>query len=285
MRTSPPQLKKTVVALLYVAATFSSPAGSAIIKDDLPPMDGLQNAEEVSDEILGNMRGKFVGGGQIVNFGVQMVSTWQNTQGQILSAAANLNVNIANATQPVVQFVPHLTIVEAAAPAVSAPTPATPSTPVPTASVQSVGGNGISNVSGVAQSIQIAGDSNRIGNDASITITNAPPPALPAASSGPQSASLTSPTTGATVSASVQGNGLSVGISVPNIGRTVQQIRGTAASGGGIMQMVQAAADLQWIQNRMNIYVNLQSGGPASAATGLGSALQTLRGLRPMGAF
>lgn len=275
MRTSPPQLKKTVVALLYVAATFSSPAGSAIIKDDLPPMDGLQNAEEVSDDILGSMRGKFVGGGQIVNFGVQMVSTWQNTQGQILAAAANLNVNIANATQPVVQFVPHLTIVEAAAPVA----------PVPQAALQSANGNGISNVSGVAQSIQIAGDGNRIGNDASITITNAPPPPLPAPSGGPQSASLTSPTTGATVSASVQGNGLSVGISVPNIGRSLQQIKGAAASGGGIVQMVQAAADLQWIQNRMNIYVNLQPGGPASAPTGLGSALNTLRGLRPMGAF
>jgi hypothetical protein len=218
----------------------------------------------------------FVGGGQIVNFGVQMVSTWQNTQGQILAAAANLNVNIANATQPVVQFVPHLTIIEAAAPAAASVQPAT---------LQSASGNGISNVSGVAQSIQIAGDGNRIGNDASITITNAPPPPLPAPSGGPQSSSLTSPTTGATVSASVQGNGLSVGISVPNIGRTLQQIRGAAASGGGIVQMVQAAADLQWIQNRMNIYVNLQSGGPASAPTGLGSALNTLRGLRPMGAF
>ena len=214
-------------------------------------------------------------GGKIVNFGVQMVSTWQNTQGQILAAAANLNVNIANATQPVVQFVPHLTIVEAAAPAA----------PVPPAALLSASGNGISNVSGVAQSIQIAGDGNRIGNDASITITNAPPPPLPAPSGGSQSASLTSPTTGATVSAAVQGNGLSVGISVPNIGRTLQQIKGAAANGGGIVQMVQAAADMQWIQNRMNIYVNLQSVGPASASTGLSSALNSLRGLRPMGAF
>lgn len=274
MRAPPSQLKQTVVALLYVAATFSPTAGS-VLKEDLPPMDGLQNAEEVPDEILGNMRGKFVGGGKIVNFGVQMVSSWQNTQGQILTAAANLNVNVANAAQPVVQFVPHLTIVEAVA----------PTTPVPTAALQSAGGNGISNVSGVAQSIQIAGDGNRIGNDASITITNAPPPPLPAPSGGPQSATLTSPTTGATVSASVQGNGLSVGISVPNLGHTLQQIKGAAASGGGIVQMVQAAADMQWIQNRMNIYVNLQSVGPASASTGLGSALNSLRGLRPMGAF
>jgi hypothetical protein len=275
MRAPPSQLKQTVVALLYVAATFSPTAGS-VLKEDLPPMDGLQNAEEVSDEVLGNMRGKFVGGGQIVNFGVQMVSTWQNTQGQILAAAANLNVNIANASQPVVQFVPHLTIVEAVA----------PTTPVPPAALQSAGGNGISNVSGVAQSIQIAGDGNRIGNDASITITNAPPPPpLPAPSGGPQTATLTSPTTGATVSASVQGNGLSVGISVPNIGRTLQQIKGAAASGGGIVQVVQAAADLQWIQNRMNIYVNLQSAGPGAAPTGINSALNSLRGLRPMGAY
>jgi hypothetical protein len=104
-------------------------------------------------------------------------------------------------------------------------------------------------------------------------------------SGGPQSASLTSPTTGATVSAAVQSNGLSVGISVPNVGHTLQQIRGAAASGGGIVQMVQAAADLQWIQNRMNIYVNLQSVGPATANAGLNSALNSLRGLRPMGAF
>ena len=120
MRAPPSPLKQTVVALLYVAATFSPTAGS-ILKDDLPPMDGLQNTEEVSDDILGNMRGKFVGGGKIVNFGVQMVSTWQNTQGQILAATANLNVNIANASRPVVQFVPHLTIVEAVAPIPSVP--------------------------------------------------------------------------------------------------------------------------------------------------------------------
>lgn len=269
------RIKPTVVALLSALATFS-PAASSAVLGDLPPMDGLQNAEEVSDEILGNLRGKFVGGGKIVNFGVQMVSTWQNVQGQMLSAAANLNVNIANATQPVVQFVPHLTIVEATA---AAPAPIT-------TTGQTATGNGVSNVNGVAQSIQIAGDGNRIGNDASISIFSGPPPALPSgpATTGPQTASLTS-SSGATVSASVQGNGIAVGITVPSIGQALQQIKGTAASGGGVAQMVQAAGNMQWIQNRMNIYVNLQPSGVASAPAALSSSLNTLRGLRPMGAF
>ncbi|MCZ7655223.1 MAG: hypothetical protein M5R42_14580 [Rhodocyclaceae bacterium] len=210
------RIKPTVVALLYALATFSPAAGSAVL-GDLPPMDGLQNAEEVSDEILGNRRGKFVGGGKIVNFGVQMVSTWQNVQGQILSAAANLNVNIANATQPVVQFVPHLTIVEATRRGASADHNYRPN----------CHRQRRQQLNGVAQSIQIAGDGNRIGNDASISISSGPPPALPSgpATTGPQTASLTS-SSGATVSASVQGNGIAVGITVPSIGQALQQIKG-----------------------------------------------------------
>lgn len=270
------RIKPAVAALLYALAAFS-PAAKSAVNGDPFPMGGLQNAEEVSDDILGNMRGKFVGGGQVVSFGVQMVTTWQNVQGQMLTAAANLNVNIANASQPSVQFVPHLTIVEptngASAPAAS--------------SIQSATGNGISNVNGVAQSIQIAGEGNRIGNDASITISSGPPPpVVPSgqSSAAPQTSTLTS-ASGATVSASVQGNGIAVGISVPEMGRVIQQIKGTTASGGGISQMVQVAGDMQSIQNRMNIYVNLQPSGLGLAPTGLTATLNTLRGLRPMGAF
>ena len=72
---------------------------------------------------------------------------------------------------------------------------------------------------------------------------------------------------------------------MPSIGQALQQIKGTAASGGGVAQMVQAAGNMQWIQNRMNIYVNLQPSGVASAPAALSNSLNTLRGLRPMGAF
>lgn len=273
MNTSRTRIRPTAAAMLYMLATFSPTAGSAS-GGDQPPMDGLHNAEEVSDDVLGNMRGKFVGGGQIINFGVQMVSTWQTAAGQMLTAAANLNVNVANTAQPVVEFVPNLTIVEANA-----------VVPASNAAIQTATGNGISNVSGVAQSIQVAGDSNSIGNDAAISITSGPPPAMsPGSSGGPQTATLTS-ASGAAVSASVQGNGISVGITVPNVGRALQQIKGTAASGGGVVQMVQAAGDMQWIHNRMHIYVNLQPSVAANAQTALSGSLNTLRGLRPMGAF
>lgn len=310
MKVLRPRIKPLAMALLSGLLGVCAPAGS-VVRYDLPPMDGLQHASEVPDELLGQQRGKFAGQGRVINFGIEMESTWRTDKGDLLRAGATLVVDgRGHGERPEVRFVPVLTIGEALG-SVAAQTIGDHQ--------RADGGNGVSSVNGVAQSIQVAGDANHISNDAAVTIGSGPAPApaesvapaapvavaaaspspasapsasAPSASAPPASVSSASPpptsatvvaASGASVHAAAEDNGLVVAIVVPSVGRVVQQVRGSGA--GGIVQMAQAAGDQQWISNRMNIFVNLEkvAGGGRSAA--MNETLNMLRGLRPMGAF
>jgi hypothetical protein len=217
------------------------------------------------------MRGKFVAGGQIVRFGVEMVSSWLNPAGQVLRAGAELRVDVADdPAHPQVQFVPSLSI--------ETPNGAAPQAP-PGLAVAT--GNGVSNINGVGQTIQVAGDGNAVGNDATITVSVAPaaPSGTPAtAVTAPHTASLTS-SSGETVSASLGANSISVAISVPDAGQALQQIKGATGTGGGVTQSVRLAGNTQRIHNRMNIYIEIRSAIAGAATAGLRDTFRLLRGL------
>lgn len=121
---------------------------------------------EVADQELADMRGRYVvGDNTVLWFGVQMVSTWQTNNGQILQSALSLGLNFSkNANEPQVTFVPTVTITTLSN---ALPSPSTPSH-----ISRSIQSGGVANVGGLTQSVQIAGDRNAASNVTSLTIQN-----------------------------------------------------------------------------------------------------------------
>jgi len=129
---------------------------------------GVQQSEEISDQVLSGVRGRFLAPGRIVRFGVEMVSTWQTGNGASYRAGATFDVAVGGKAE--VRFVPALTVTE-------------PAIAVTTSAQTNVvrGGAGLSSVSGVAQVIQVAADRNQITNSATVTVTRSDTGDAPAA--------------------------------------------------------------------------------------------------------
>lgn len=135
--------------------------GAAAQASDRPAAGGLQ---EIPDAELATMRGRYtIGDNAVAWFGVQMISTWQNTAGQVLQSSLAMNVDFTHGgAAPQVSFRPSVTITRPDAPAAPSPPIAGPS--------RSVDGSGLTNVRGVTQSVQVAGDSNLANNVTQLTV-------------------------------------------------------------------------------------------------------------------
>lgn len=112
----------------------------------------LFQPNELSDQELAQLRGRYVLPDRIINFGVTMNTLWQNGAGQAIGAQVSLQV------QPNVQPQLSVTFIDQAGNGVSQP---------PTGQI--LGGAGLGQVQGVVQSVRTAGDynsgSNRIALD------------------------------------------------------------------------------------------------------------------------
>jgi hypothetical protein len=90
---------------------------------------------------------------------------------------------------------------------------------------------------------------------------------------------------GAKLSAGIGAQGMSVSIDIPAAGQALQQIKTSgAATGTGILQMAHSTADLQRVQNRMNVFVQLAPDA-ASRSVARDNALHTLRAMRGAGLY
>jgi len=291
-----------------------------VSRSSMPDISVFADAKEMPDEVLGAMRGRFVAGGQVVQFGVQMVSSWQTTAGETLRAGAELRVNNLNTSSPVVQFVPTLSV---AVPAQPAPAdPATTSQTVGTASIASavssasvtanlaaaavVGGAssptnasqvaaantvsaaaGIDSVSGVAQTIQLAGDHNLVTQSTAIGVSSAPLAALGTGNpilSGPGTRTALSPS-GSSITVTLEPKTMMVQLSVPGQGVVMQRIRGGGARGAApspsLLQATRLAGDLQTVQSALTLRVQI-----TPRVTGFPSIpTSLLQGIRPVGAY
>jgi hypothetical protein len=157
---------------------------------------------DVTDEELSTMRGRYtVGDNTVVWFGVEMITTFQASNGQTVQGTMNLEMNFSkNPNSPQVTFVPTVTIT-------------TPNAPLPTASTvqpsvsRSVQSAGIANVGGLVQSVQIAGDNNATANLTSLNIQSGG--STPNTSTSSNSSTTISSTNGASpASASINFSGL-----------------------------------------------------------------------------
>lgn len=266
---------------------FGTPAWAS----DAPAASGLQ---EIPDAELATMRGRYtIGDNAVAWFGVQMISTWQNTAGQVLQSSLAMNMDFTHgAAAPQVSFRPSVSITRP-----DAPLPPTPPTTGPS---RSVDGSGLTNVRGVTQSVQVAGDSNLANNVTQLTVqdggspptgnggttdtrvaSNIAPPATGSNgnTSGPNAGASTAVAAaygdGTSAVASVDGHGADVQLTIDGQGMVQQWIRN-----GSIGQSVQLTADNQWVSNRMEINLIRQTiAGNTQLAQNVAQAISLARGI------
>lgn len=265
--------KWTKRSLLVVAIAGALLVMSPVRAAMPPGMEVFDNATEISDADLGHMRGKFVAAGQVMYFGVEMVTQWLTASGQLISASGNLQVNVAGST-PQVSFKPSITVDQ------GAPTNQTAIQGVSTAS----GGGGLQNVNGVVQSIQVAGAANGVANSIGMNVRVSS--ALPdnQLQSGPLSASIITPN-GSLASVSLGAGGMQVSVAVPDQGQAIQQIRNAGGSvGGQVLQSVQLGGNLNQIHNMIQLNVQMSNLG-SNLASRSGDMLQAMQLMPPHPTF
>ncbi|MDP1595906.1 MAG: hypothetical protein Q8S46_01105 [Methylotenera sp.] len=262
--------KKLALALAGMVA-FSPMANAA-----LPPdIDVFNNIQEVSDGDLGHMRGKFASNNQVMYFGIEMVSQWQTPSGNLVTAGANLNIDFqVNGSTPTVQYVPTVTIVSQGQDAASAQNGSTNSVS---------GGAGLANVSGVSQSIQVAGQSNSINNgiDMQVNISSSAQAGglVSSALQGHAGSVSANADDGTVATVTLSHNSIGVSVVVPGQGQVLQQIRNQ-----GMFQSARIGGDLNQIHNNITMHIGLNSASGAGSA-GAFAALQGLKTLSQNGMF
>lgn len=260
--------RKIALAMAGVLA-FSTVARAATISE----MDIFNNLSEVSDTDLNHMRGKFASDHQVVYFGVEMVSQWQTPTGNLVTAGANLNIDFrGDSGTPSVQYAPTVTIVQQGQASVA---------PSDNTNIVS-GGAGLSNVSGVSQSIQVAGQSNSIRNGIDMRVESASASQSGLVSDvlqGQAGAVSANGSDGTVATVTLANNSIGVQVTVPGQGQVMQQIRNQ-----GMFQSARIGGDLNQIHNAITMHIGINTGSGSSVGSAY-NALQGLRGLPQMGMF
>lgn len=230
-------MKNSRVYLLSTLALALGHWGAPASASTSPAADPL---EEIPDAELGAMRGRYtVGENTVAWFGVKMISTWKTGSDQLLQGALVLSMDFRKDGQrPQVSFQPSVTITRADAPIPDAAVAAT---------YRTIDGAGLTNVGGVLQSVQVAGDGNVAGNVASLRVSDGGDPS--SGSTGTASSGVAAAYgDGTSAVASFDGRNASVLLTIDGQGAVEQWIRH-----GSLGQSVQLTADDQWVSNRMEI--------------------------------
>lgn len=259
---------KTILPIIVTAAAIFSVslmplcAASAQTPSSSQPGKGLH---DISDPELNTLRGRYtVGDNAIAWFGVQMISTWQGANGQILQGTLAISMDFSGGhARPSVSFQPSVSITAADA-----------SVPMPDTSVtRQVDAAGLANVGGVVQGVQVAGDNNLANNVVHLNVHDGDT-ALTGSSDTTQrqaSANLA----GASAQAGFDGKSASVNLAINGVGTVQQWIRN-----GSLGQSVQLAADNQTISNLMQIDLVRQSiAGNAQLSQSVAQSINFARGI------
>jgi len=254
------------IALVLAGILAFSPMARAALPQGLEVFNGMQ---EVSDGDLGHMRGKFASNNQVMYFGVEMVSQWQTASGNLVTAGANLTIdfNGNGGSTPTVQYVPTVTIVQQGE---GIPAPLNGNTNVVS------GGAGLANVSGVSQSIQVAGQSNDIKNGINMQVdisSAAQGGTIAGAMQGQAGALSKTGDDGTVATVTLANNSIGVSVTVPGQGQVLQQIRNQ-----GMFQSARIGGDLNQIHNSITMHIGLNS----AVGNGFSGAYAALQGLKSM---
>lgn len=261
------------IAVVIAGVIAFGPLANAAMPTGLEVFRDLQ---EVPDGELQHMRGKFASNNQVLYFGVEMVSQWQTQTGTTVTAGANLNIDFqaGGNGKPVVYYAPTVSVVQQGQGAIQMQNDGTNSVS---------GGAGLANVSGVSQSIQVAGKSNRIlnGIDMQVNLTSASRGggSIPGAVGSHAGTVSATGGDGTIATVSLGNNSLGLDVVVPGQGEVLQQIRNQ-----GMFQSARIGGDLNQIHNTIVMHIGINAGA-GSAGGGAYSALQSLRDLQQKGMF
>ncbi len=254
----------------------------------MPDMSWVDEAEIVSDVELADMRGRFLQSGDVTYFGVQMVTTWQTSDGVIMNTGVEWGVDLGGGSaDPTVSFFqlspddvsssidPLLErqLLQEAMLIVNEPVPLT----------STAGAGGLETATGIVQSVQAAGDGNDIGNDIGLAVVDgdaAPSLAFPQTTFGAPH-DLTETTTvefaaGTKATAFVEDNAIGMVVSIPGAGVVLQELRGGQ---GRAAQHANISSNLNFVRNTMQITFGVDAANQP-LGTNVRSALQLLPSLR-----
>ncbi|MBW8074698.1 hypothetical protein [Metallibacterium scheffleri] len=220
----------------------------------------------MSDSTLDSMRGRFItGAGQILYFGVEMLSTWHSPDGRVLSGSALLSFDFSKG-MPQVTFVPTVSIVQGSGSGVLVDTTG-----------RSIDASGLANVSGIAQGIQIVGDHNSAGNSTELHVTTT----LPASSDADITGNAALAVGDANASVALQPDSIAVTLGMDGQGSLRQIIRGDASGGGSVLQTVSLLGDGHDVGNQLRItLVQPSTGAALQLQQNVALSLGLLQGLR-----
>ncbi len=262
----------TSLILLLAVLLMLGPAASG---SSYPDLSAFENAAVVPDSELAEMRGRFVEGGEVQHFGIQMFTAWQTGDGVVLTTGLEWSADTAgNAQTPTIsllQSLPDGTIVDPGAgqgpisidplEGLGGVNPDIVEGPPPVPLLLTANAGGLETASGVVQSVQAAGDANSIGNDMRFNVTEgqvavsfAPPP-TPLG----QPLSLLETTTvefddGTRATAFIEPNSIGYVVRIDDFGTVLQEVRGGV---GRVAQHANIRSDLNVIRNTVNINFGL----------------------------
>ena len=277
--------KRTLcIAIGLATAPAALPAfaqAQALPSPATTPATGLT---ELTDEEMGDMRGRYtVSSNTVAWFGVTMVSTWQNQAGQQLTSSMKVTMDARTPDKPVVRFQPHVSITTVD---VAPPSPD---------GQREIDNAGLANVTGVTQSIQVAGDDNAAHNVAKVTVRDqvpngegaAPAGAEPAASADVvpaiavpdpvalQATIATASAAGMNAVAQLDGNAARVLLQIDGQGAVEQWINRS-----GMGQTIMLSSDGQTASNWMELdIVRNTSQARAGVAQNVAQAIALSRGI------
>ena len=277
--------KRTLcIAIGLATAPAALPAfaqAQALPSPATTPATGLT---ELTDEEMGDMRGRYtVSNNTVAWFGVTMVSTWQNQAGQQLTSSMKVTMDARTPDKPVVSFQPHVSITTVD---VAPPSPD---------GQREIDNAGLANVTGVTQSIQVAGDDTAAHNVAKVTVRDqvpngegaAPAGAEPAASADVvpaiavpdpvalQATIATASAAGMNAVAQLDGNAARVLLQIDGQGAVEQWINRS-----GMGQTIMLSSDGQTASNWMELdIVRNTSQARAGVAQNVAQAIALSRGI------
>lgn len=263
------KIRTGLIAPILVAALL--PGGAAIAQADETKTPRLgKGISLLTNPEMSELRGRYtVSDNQVLYFGVEMASTWKTQDGQQLQGGANFSLDFSDKGGPQVSFSPTVSISSTQSRGETADT-----------SRRTVSTSGVDNVSGLGQSIQVAGDFNSASNTLGIKILDKTPQRKSGAGIG-QSLRVTN-TRGGEVSSILNKQGATVTLSLDGQGVVQQSIRGvmSGGTGQGAFQSIKTLGDFHTITNRMQLSIVMKPETDVSnLRKTLGISLGGLRGL------
>jgi len=266
----------TTAAATFACGILVMPSANAMLESE---MSVFGDAVELSDDEMGDMRGKYINGNQLSYFGVEMYTKWTNSSGETLSTGLVLGTEVTASTQ----IRPTVTVFQTSNATQNA-------TNIHEGTI-SISSSGLDNVNGISQGIQVAGDLNEIKNELTFDVgspgnTNRiHTEGTEIALNGPGNTIITDEA-GNMTTFSLDSDGFGYTINSSDQDQITQRVRNTAMeSVSGITQNIQIATNLNQVENATNIIAETTQLGANIQHPQLSTAFLSLRGLQTVGIF